>query len=213
MGKILVTSGGYNTVNNYVSDENIELFNKISNGKKVLIIANAAPETSGNYIARENVKENFLKSGAILVNVIDLNKDNISVMTNYDIIYVLGGNPVYLIELIKIQSFKETLIKFLEKGIYIGESAGSMILSDDLKYAYEVQGNTKPKYNVKLDSYAGLGLIDIYVYPHFQKTSELEQNNVSEYEKNNNIKITRLYDGNIICYSYENNKITRICIK
>ena len=58
---ILVTSAGFNTINNYVSEDNRKLFKEISNGKKVLIIANAAPPDSGNYIARENVLENFLK--------------------------------------------------------------------------------------------------------------------------------------------------------
>ena len=52
---IIVTSGGFNIINNYVSEENIEYFKKISFGKKVLIIANAAPIGSGNYVAREDV--------------------------------------------------------------------------------------------------------------------------------------------------------------
>ena len=130
MENILVTSGGFNTINNYVSEENIELFKKISNGKKVLIIANAAPFESGNYIARENVKENFLKVGAIKADIVDLNKDSINIMLDYDIIYGLGGNVTNLLELIEIKPFKELFNKFLEKGIYIGESAGSIILSN-----------------------------------------------------------------------------------
>ena len=205
MENIFVTSGGFNTVNNYVSDENIELFKNIANGKKVLIIANAAPKESGNYIARENVKENFLNVGAIEVDIVDLNKDNINIMLNYDIIYGLGGNVTYLIELNRETSFKETLIKFLEKGIYIGESAGSMILSKDLKYIYDIKKGTKPKYDVKLDSYAGLGLIDIYIFPHFQRESEIMHKKAIDYETNNNTKITRLNDGEIIKYSYKNN--------
>ena len=210
MENIIVTSGGFNTINNYVSDDNIDFFKKISNGKKVLIVANAAPEGSGNYVARENVKDNFLNSGASQVDIVDLNKDNINMMLNYDIIYGLGGNLTHLIELNNTTSFKEILIKFLEKGIYIGESAGSMILADDVKYAYDIKRGTKPKYDVELESYAGLGLIDIYIYPHFQKADETMKTKTSDYEINNNIKITRLNDGEIIKYSYESSKVRKI---
>ncbi len=125
-------------------------------------------------------------------------------MLEYDVIYGLGGNVTHLIELNNTTSFKETLIKFLEKGIYIGESAGSMILADDIKYIYDIKKGTKPKYDVILDSYKGLGLIDIYVFPHFQRENEIIHEKTSSYEANNNIKITRLNDGEILKYSYKN---------
>lgn len=207
MDNIIVTSGGFNTVNNYVSEENIEMFKEISKGKKVLIIANAAPEGTGNYIARENVRDNFLNAGAIQADVIDLDESNVDAMLEYDVIYGLGGDITKLIELNANTRFKEVLLKFLEHGIYIGESAGSMILSDDLKYCYDLKRGTKPKYDVVLDSYAGLGLIDIYLYPHFQKASEEMRNKATALEEKDNIKITRLNDGEIITYSYSNNKL------
>lgn len=206
MGKILVTSGGFNIVNNYVSEENIELFKEISNGKKVLIIANAAPEGTGNYIAREDVKKNFLNVGAVQVDVVDLNGDNLDLMLDYDIIYGLGGNLTHLIDLVNNTNFKEVFLKFLENGTYIGESAGSMILADNVKYAYDIKKGTKPKYDVILDTYKGLGLIDLYIYPHFQKASEAMQLRTTKYESDNNVKITRLNDGEIITYTYTKNK-------
>ena len=206
MGKILLTSGGFNIVNNYVSEENIELFKEISNGKKVLIIANAAPEGSGNYIAREDVKKNFLNVGAVQADVVDLNDDNLDLMLSYDIIYGLGGNLTHLIDLVNNTNFKNVFLKFLENGTYIGESAGSMILADNVKYAYDIKKGTKPKYDVILDTYDGLGLINLYIYPHFQKASEDMQLRISKYESDNNIKITRLNDGEIITYTYTKNK-------
>lgn len=205
MNNILVTSGGFNSINNYVSEENIELFKKISNGKKVLIIANAAPPESGNYIARENVKENFLKVGAIKADIVDLNKDNINIILDYDIIYGLGGNVTNLVDLNQTTPFKELLIKFLEKGIYIGESAGSIILSKDTKYIYDIKKGTKPKYDVILNSYSGLGLIDIDIFPHYQKTDDITKEKINNYEINHNTKIIRLNDGDIISFEYKKN--------
>ncbi len=206
MGNIIITSGGFNSVNNYVSKENIELFKEISNGKKVLIIANAAPEGTGNYIARENVKENFLSVGAEVVDIKDIDDNNINSILDYDVIYCLGGNITHLIELNRKTNFKEIIVNFLKKGIYIGESAGSMILSNNLKWIYDIKKGTKPKYDVILDSYDGLGLTNLYIYPHYQKVDESVEQKIKEYEEKNNIKITRLNDGEIIILSGEDNE-------
>ncbi len=203
MNNLLVTSAGFNSINNYVSEDNIELFKKISNGKKVVIVANAAPPESGNYIARENVKENFLKVGATKVDIVDLNKDNVSTILDYDVIYGLGGNVTHLINLINNTNYKELLIEFLKKGVYIGESAGSIILSRNVKWYYDIQKGTKPKYDVILDSYDGIGLIDINVFPHYQRLDKERQDKITKYEIDNNIKITRLNDGEIIEYNYQ----------
>ncbi len=203
MNNLLVTSAGFNSINNYVSKDNIELFKKISNGKKVVIVANAAPPESGNYIARENVKENFLKVGATKVDIVDLNKDNVSTILDYDVIYGLGGNVTHLINLINNTNYKELLIEFLKKGVYIGESAGSIILSRNVKWYYDIQKGTKPKYDVILDSYDGIGLIDINVFPHYQRLDKERQDKITKYEIDNNIKITRLNDGEIIEYNYQ----------
>ena len=202
MNNIIVKSGGFNSINNYVSNENIELFKKISEGKKVIIIANAAPEGSGNYIARENVKENFLKVGAVSCDIVDLDKDNVNKILDYDVIYMLGGNVGKLIELNHNTNIKELIIKFLEKGIYIGESAGSMILSKNVKYIYDLKKGTKAKYSVIYDSYDGFGLIDYYILPHYQKEDKIMDEKVVNYELNNNIKLTKLNDGEIILCNY-----------
>lgn len=205
MDNIIVTSGGFNTINNYVSEDNIKMFERVSKGKKVLVIANAAPKYSGNYIARENVKNNFLNVGAVLVDIIDLDKDNLDIILDYDIVYGLGGNLTHLIELNQKTNFKNMLLKFLDKGIYIGESAGSMILSDDVKYIYDLKKGMKPKYDIVLDSYEGLGLINTYIYPHYQKANEDMQMKIDHFESDNGITITKMNDGDIITYNYNSN--------
>ncbi len=198
--KIIVTSSGFNTINNYVSEENIKLFKKISNNKKVMIISNAAPEGTGNFKARENVKENFINAGAIHVDIIDLNNSNLDLILDYNIIYILGGNTTPLIELNNNPKLKANLMKFLEGGIIIGESAGSIFLQKNAKYYYDIKKGTKPKYDIELDTYECLGLIDLFIYPHFQKANETMQNRINEYEKEHNVKITRLKDGDIVIY-------------
>lgn len=200
---IILTSSGYNDINNYVSEEIIELFKSISKNKNIMILANAAPEGSGNYIARENVKNNFLHIGANKVDIVDINTSNIHSILHYDIIYGLGGNPTHLIELNHELPFKKYLISFLKQGIYIGESAGSMILCDDLKWAYTIKKGTKPKYDVNLDTYQGLNLTNNKVFPHYNKIADMVKERLITYENENNTNITRLNDGEYILEYYE----------
>jgi peptidase E len=200
---LILTSSGFNDANNYISDEMIDLFSYLSLEKRIMILANAAPEGSGNFIAREKVKENFEKVGASQVDIIDLNQENINEIFNYNLIYCLGGDPTYLINLNKNPLFKKSLIKFLENGIYIGESAGSIILSNNLKWVYDVKKGTKPKYNVELDTYRGLGLVEFNIFPHWNNISDNIKNKTFNYEKQHNIKIIKLNDGEFITVNYK----------
>lgn len=192
---VVLSSSGFNDINNFVSDESRNLFAQIALDKRVMILANAAPITNGNYIARENVAENFKKIGASQVDIIDLDNSNLDVINNYDVIYGLGGDPTYLIELVNNTNFKKYLLSFLCKGIYIGESVGSMILANDLKWAYEIKKGTKPKYDIILDTYKGLGLTDTIILPHFNKISEEIKDKARKFEQENGISFTRLNDG------------------
>lgn len=199
---IVLTSSGFNDVNNFVSKKMKDLFNQISPNKKVMILSNAAPKGTGNYIARDHVKNNFLKVGASQVDIVDIKNDNMISMLDYDIIYGLGGNPYYLIELNRNSKFREILIEFLKRGIYIGESAGSMILCDDLKWVYITKKGTKPKYDIELNTYAGLNLTNYKIFPHWNKTTDDIKEKVEIYENETGIMITKLNDGEYITINY-----------
>lgn len=77
-----------------------------------------------------------------------------------DVIYLLGGDPKLEREFIKEYKLDSVLKK--KESIIIGVSAGSMNQADFV--VYEDNGLIK---------YGGLGLTNIYVYPHF-KTHSLE---------------------------------------
>lgn len=199
---IVLTSSGFNDVNNFVSEEMKELFKQIGANKKIMILSNAAPKGTGNYIARDNVKDNFLKVGASQVDIVDIAADNIISMLDYDVIYGLGGDPYYLIEINRNPKFRETLIEFLKRGIYVGESAGSLILCDDLKWVYIIKKGTKPKYDIELDTYAGINLTDYKIFPHWNKAKDNIKEKVAKYEEETGIEITKLNDGEYIIIKY-----------
>lgn len=99
--------------------------------KQILIIDNGTYNT-GNYNKRQENVEEFYKYGAKNIKLITIDKDNIKSILNYDVCYVMGGSIANLVELVNTTDIKNVLEIFLEKGIYIGESAGSIILDKDV---------------------------------------------------------------------------------
>lgn len=171
---------------------------QIATNKKILFVANAAPKESGNYIARTVVKENFEKIGAKQVTVLDIDENNVADMLLYDIIYVTGGRIGELIKLIHHTPFKQYVLEFLKRGIYIGESAGSVLLADDVKWYYDIKKGTKPKYDEILETYEGLNLTKQHIYPHYNTVTKEVEEKIQVYERLHHRTITKLQDGEFI---------------
>ncbi len=198
MENIILTSNGF--INSSPRSEEIDkLFQKIANGKKIMILGNATLGGS-NASQRTEVKKNFENVGANQVDIVDINIENEKRILDYEVIYVMGGDPRYLLEMVSETNVKEILKKFLKSGgIYIGESAGSMILGKNLKWIWEVKKGTKPKYDIELESYDGLGFTEYNIFPHWNATKEEIKRKAIEHKE----KITPLNDGEFIMTEYE----------
>ena len=82
-----------------------------------------------------------------------------------DVILVAGGNTFYLLEKIKQSGFSTFIKTFLEKGgIYIGSSAGSVVVGPDIWPIHHLDDRKKA---LHLDNYNGLNLVDFIVLPHW----------------------------------------------
>ena len=100
-----------------------KLFTSVANGKKVLMIANAATKETNNFMARVIVKECFENIGAIRVDVIEIDSYNIASILDYDVLYVCGGDIRKLLDLIEKTDFKAYIDRFLKHGgVYIVNS-------------------------------------------------------------------------------------------
>ena len=144
MKNIILTANGFNN-NGKRSDAIESLFERIAKDKSVLLIGNASKNTNIN--SRKDVKDNFYNIGAKQVDLIDIGAESLEKILDYDVIYVIGGDVGELIELNNSTEFKDYIMKFLEKGIYIGESAGSIIMGNDCKWVYDIKKGSKPKYD------------------------------------------------------------------
>lgn len=196
MSNIILTSNGFH--NESKRSKEIDcMFEQVSKDKDVVIILNATKEGS-NVQNIDDVKANFEKVGARNVKLLTINNENQSEIFKYDIIYTMGGDPRLLLDDFYEYNFRMYLTKFLEKGIYIGESSGAMILCDNLKWVWDIKKGTKPKYDILPKTFNGLNLVNERIYPHYNKISEEQKIRTDNYEREFNIKITRLNDGEFI---------------
>ncbi len=130
-------------------------------------------------------------------------------LKSIDIIFVAGGNTMFLLEKMKESGFDNLIMQFVKKGvIYIGSSAGSVIFAPDSepsKFFDERKGISKIDTN-------SIGLIDFYPLPHYdnKKYKELNDKVIKEY-KNWKYKIVPITDTQ---YFYMNNqKLNLIDVK
>ena len=85
-------------------------------------------------------------------------------LQNNDYIYVSGGNTFYLLQELKRTGADRLIIEEIYKGkLYIGESAGAIIVAPTIDYSTEMDDKSKAP---SLTEYTGLNLVDFYVVPH-----------------------------------------------
>ena len=93
-------------------------------------------------------------------------------ISNSKIIYFTGGNSFYLLQELNRLDLVNFIHEEVQKGkIYIGESAGAIIASNNIAYSQEMDDKEKAE---NLVNYAGLSLVDFYVVPHFKEFPFIE---------------------------------------
>ena len=84
-------------------------------------------------------------------------------LANKDVIFVVGGDTDYLMSVYQKTGFDKLLPKLLETKVYVGSSAGSMVVGKRINAAaYRLIYGEDSKWNV--DQY--VGLVDLSVMPH-----------------------------------------------
>ena len=143
------------------------LLNEHVVGKRVAFIPTASiHEGYTGYVG--SARTLFKKLGAELIEI-EISTANASDITLVfdaaDIIYFTGGNSFFLIDQLR-KTGTDTLLKQqLEKGkLFIGESAGAIVCAPELSYIEKMDPIPE---DYSQSDYAGLGLINFYVLPHY----------------------------------------------
>ena len=107
----------------------------------------------------------------------------LEVLNRNDYIFVSGGNTFYLLQELRRKGADILITEQIRAGkLYIGTSAGSVILCPDIEFVKEMDySHAAPE----LQSFTGLNIVDFYILPHYLDFpfEEITQNIVKEYGK------------------------------
>lgn len=107
----------------------------------------------------------------------------LEVLNRNDYIFVSGGNTFYLLQELRRKGADALITEQIRAGkLYIGTSAGSVILCPDIEFVKEMDySHAAPE----LQSFTGLNIVDFYILPHYLDFpfEETTQNVVKKYGK------------------------------
>lgn len=153
-----------------VSQQLVPLFEGGIEGKNIAFIDTASKVEEQSHYVQESV--NMLENMGAQVTLLDIGTENketmAEVISTSDLIYVAGGNTFYLLQEMKRSGADHLIKQQIEKGkLYIGESAGSIILAPNIQYIEPMDDATVAS---ELTTYDGLNVISDYPVPHYDSS-------------------------------------------
>ena len=170
--------------------------------KSALVVTADNEYKENNYHVNRCVEE--LKALNLSVDIFDIDFQDPKLLLNYDVVEFIGGNPYYLLNSIRIHKSEEVLKQLVKEKVLIGWSAATFVFGPSL----ELVNKYSPEMNfLNLKDLNGLNLTNIEVLPHYSKFINKFENFEEKcflYEKEKNVKVIRLNDGEAILI--DNNK-------
>ena len=170
--------------------------------KSALVVTADNEYKENNYHVNRCVEE--LKALNLSVDIFDIDFQDPKLLLNYDVVEFIGGNPYYLLNSIRTHKSEEVLKQLVKEKVLIGWSAATFVFGPSL----ELVNKYSPEMNfLNLKDLNGLNLTNIEVLPHYSKFINKFENFEEKcflYEKEKNVKVIRLNDGEAILI--DNNK-------
>lgn len=170
-------------------------------GRKVTFIPTAAKHEEVNFYVEDGRKA--LEEMGLLVDDLEIStadpSEIVSKLQNNDFIYVTGGNVFFLLQELKKTGADRIIVEQIMAGkLYIGESAGSVILSPNIEYIKDMDD---PNAAPELDDFEALNIVDFYPLPH--KNSFPFEETVEE--------IISKYQASLLLEPFSNSQAILIC--
>ncbi|MBU1202488.1 Type 1 glutamine amidotransferase-like domain-containing protein [Patescibacteria group bacterium] len=189
MVNIILSSYGFQK-NKTLKKKLLTLLPKASKNLSVAIITTASAEwkeENKHAVLAKQVLENM---GFKQVKFFDIEFENPNKLKKFDVIYINGGNPFYLLYYLKKSGADKVITHLVDRGVIIvGISGGGVVLGPDINIVdyFDRKINT-----VKLEDLTGLNLTDTIIYPHYTKETEEK---IKNYENKYKCKVRRLTDN------------------
>ena len=182
--KIILSSCGI--INEKFKNEFYKIISKEElASKKVLYITTASDGDDDKSWMNEEY-QTILNLGIKEENIEEYKMGNNININDFDILYMMGGNTFYLLDMIRKYKFDTLIKEFINSNkIYIGSSAGSEILGNSIETALPYDENI-----VNMSDFTGLKIVDGLIVPHCNRKKEFIKKISSE--KDN---IIQLFDG------------------
>lgn len=197
MKRILLTAYGLCTEE--IKSAFFELISTDSRELKIGIISTSQPKLKEKHHQMISVKNTFIELGFKKVEFIDIEFENSLNLKKYDVIFLNGGYPFYLIYHLKKSGADIILNELVNEGkVIVGLSAGAIALGPDNKmcnYIYP-EDNT-----FGVNDLSALNMVDIRIYPHYIEHCGVNpdlDDKISEFELKYNCEVTRLNNNQAI---------------
>ncbi len=191
MKKIILASHGFRK-NKSLKKELLRLLPSSPKNLSAAIITTASVEWKEKNKHVISARNTLKRMGFGPVKFLDVEFDDPSLLKNFDVIYISGGNTFYLLYHLMKSGVDKIFKKIAGRTVLIGVSAGAVVLGPSIKIAqyFDDERNI-----VKLKNFSALKLTEIIVLPHY---SEACEDKVKDFEKKFRCKVTRLKDDQTV---------------
>jgi dipeptidase E len=180
--KLLLTSSGI--TNKSIENALFELVGKKAEETSIAFIPTASNVESGDkwWVIKDLV--NLQKLNFKQIDIVDISalEENIwrPRLEQSDVLFFEGGNTYHLMKWVNKSGLIKILPELLKTRVYVGVSAGSMILSKDL--ALNISQTLYEEDLDKTEEMAGLNYVDFYFLPHMNSEyfNKLGKDNVKK---------------------------------
>lgn len=181
--------------------------NILLKNERVLFIPTASIVEEINFYVDEAL--NSFKNLEMSIDILELTKTNEEIikekLENTKFLYISGGNTFFLLQELKRKNLLSLIKNKIDEGmIYIGESGGAMIATQNIAYAEDIDDKTLAK---DLVSTEALGIVDFYPIVHYDEEPFIEINKKREEKYKNILKIINLNNSQAILIKENSIKI------
>ncbi len=173
----------------------------MASAKSAAIVVTADNEYKENNYHVPRVTETLTQFG-LTTECFDLDKQAPELLFDYDVVEFIGGNPYYLLDVLRKTNSKPVLSELAKNKILIAWSAGAIVMGNSL----ELIDMYTPEMNfMNLADLSGMRIADVDILPHYSKflrRFDRFEEKCKEYEQKYNTNVIRLNDGDGIVIEY-----------